>query len=293
MLGTEGAPIVRVAKQSAADFLSAIRHGYNDNCFILAKAVSYSAVLAMFPGLIVLTHLLLRSNAQQTIDDIAVAIGTVLPPRVRDLLVDYLTVSDDKSLVVLTLAGLAAVFFAADVVVTLMEGFRAAYNAPRRTTIWHDYGVAIALVFLPIGPLTSAQIGLIFSRQLESWAVRMGVSSAWIDEVALVIWWLIAVPTVTLIFALLYHVAPWRKQRWRDVFPGALLAACLWGITTGLFTVYAQSVGRYREFYGSLSTLVVLLIWMYLSSVIVLLGCEFNAVRERRKAIPFRPSAEG
>jgi membrane protein len=285
--------MLRVAQQWTKDFVAAIHHGYEDNCFILAKAVSYSAVMALFPGLIVVTHLLLRNNAHQTIDDIAVAIGEVLPPRVRDMLVDFLTVSDDKSALVLALAGLAAVVFASDLVITLMEGFRAAYNAPRRHTAWHDYGIAVALVFLSIGPLTLAQAGLILSRQFESWAVQLGASSSWIAELALVIWWAIAIPTVAGILALLYYVAPHRQQKWRHVFPGALMAACLWAFATGFFTLYAQNVPRYREFYGSLSAVIVLLIWTYLSSVIVLLGCEFNAVRERRRTEPTGAAAPG
>jgi membrane protein len=273
---------LQVTKQWVKDFAAAIRHGYDDNCFILAKAVSYSAVLALFPGLIVIAHLLLRNNAHQTIDDISLAIGTVLPPRVRDLLADYLTVEEDRSTMVLVLAGLASVFFAADLVISLMEGFRAAYKAPRRHAVRHDYAVAVALVFLSIGPLMVAQGGLILSRQFESWTVQLGVSADWITQVALVTWWAVALPTVTLILALLYYVAPHRKQSWRAVFPGALLAACLWALVTGLFTLYAQNVPRYQEFYGSLSAVIVLLIWIYLSSAIILLGCEFNAIRERR-----------
>lgn len=272
---------MQVAQQWLKDFMAAIHHAVDDNCFILAKAVSYSAVLAIFPGLIVVTSLLLRNNAQQTIDDISVAIGTVLPNRVRDLLVDYLTVAEDRSAIVLTLAGGAAIFFAVDLVLTLMEGFRAAYNVERRSPT-RAYGVAIALVFLSIGPLTAAQVALILSHQFESWAAQTFLNPTSVSAVALVIWWAIALPTVTLILALLYYVAPNRKQRWRDVFPGALLAAFLWAVATGLFTFYAQNIAQYREFYGSLSAVIVLLIWTYLASVIVLLGGEFNAVRERR-----------
>jgi len=156
------------AKQWAADIGAAIRHAVNDNCFILAKAVSYSAVLALFPGLVVATNLLLRNNAQQTLDDLSLAMGAVLPPRVRGLLADYLTAADEHSTAVLLLAAAAAVLFAADLVMSLMEGFRAAYRAPRRSTLLHDYGVAIALVFLSIGPLTAAHIALILSRQAVS-----------------------------------------------------------------------------------------------------------------------------
>jgi len=86
----------------------------------MAKAVSYSAVLALFPGLVVVTNLLLRNRAQQTLADISLAMGAVLPPRVRALLADYLTVADEHSTVVLLLAGTASVLFAADLGISLI-----------------------------------------------------------------------------------------------------------------------------------------------------------------------------
>jgi membrane protein len=251
----------------------------------LAKAVSYSAVLALFPGLVVATNLLLRHNAQRTLDEISLAMGAVLPPRVRGLLADYLTVAEDHSTTVLALAATASLLFAADLVISLMEGFRAAYRAPRRSTLLHDYAVATALVFLSIGPLTVAHLGLILSRQVVGWAVPMGVDSEAVSVGALAAWWIVALPAVMLMLSLLYYLGPHREQTWRGILPGAALASGLWAPATGLFTLYAQTIPRYREFYGSISAVIVLLIWTYLSSVIVLLGCEFNAVRERRSAL--------
>jgi len=273
------------ARQWVSDFGAALRHAVDDNCFILAKAVSYSAVLALFPGLVVATNLLLRNNAQQTLDDISLAMGAVLPPRVGVLLADYLTVAEDHSTAVLLLAAGAALLFAADLVISLMEGFRAAYRAPRRRTLLHDYAVAVALVFLSIGPLTAAHVGLILSRQVIGWVLPMGLESEAVSIGALAAWWIVALPTVTLMLSLLYYLGPHREQSWRGILPGAALAAGLWAPATGFFTLYVQTIPRYREFYGSISAVIVLLIWTYLSSVIVLLGCEFNAVRERRSAL--------
>jgi membrane protein len=272
-------------RQWAADFGAAVRHAVDDNCFILAKAVSYSAVLALFPGLLAATNLLLRNNAQQTLDDISLAMGAVLPPRVRGLLADYLTVAEDHSTAVLLLAAAASLLFAADLVMSLMEGFRTAYRAPRRSTLLHEYAIAVALVFLSIGPLTAAHIALILSRQAVGWVLPMGVESGAVSLGALAAWWIVAVPTVTLMLSLLYYLGPHREQSWRGILPGAAMAAGLWAPATGLFTLYVQTIPRYDEFYGSISAVIVLLIWTYLSSVIVLLGCEFNAVRERRCAL--------
>ncbi|MEZ5364781.1 MAG: YihY/virulence factor BrkB family protein [Bryobacterales bacterium] len=254
----------------------------HDNCFLLAKAASYSAALSLFPGLIVLAELLLRGNAERTLEDLTVSMGQVLPPSVQVMLADYLTTSGERSLLVLSVGSLAAVIFGSDIMSSLMEGFRAAYRAPRRQSLWRDYRVAIMLVFLTFIPLTAANAALILSRQIQAWAGRTFGESDWIAASSRLSWWVIALATFTIILSVLYFVAPNRQQRWRDVIPGALLGAMLLAPVTGLFTFYVQRIARYREFYGNVSTVVLLLIWTYLVSVVVLLGCEFNAARERR-----------
>ena len=260
----------------------AVHCAVHDNCFILAKAASYSAALSLFPGLIVLAELLLRGNAERTLQDLTVSMGQVLPPAVERMLADYMTASGERSAVILGVAALAAVVFGSDLMSSLMEGFRAAYRAPRRQSLWRDYRIAIMLVFLTFIPLTLANAALILSGQIQSWAGRTFGEGDWIAASSRLSWWAIALATFTVTLTALYYVAPNRRQRWRDVFPGALLGALLLAPVTGLFTFYVQRIARYREFYGNVSTVVVLLIWTYLVSVVVLLGCEFNAARERR-----------
>ena len=254
----------------------------HDNCFILAKAASYSAALSLFPGLIVLAELLLRGNAETTLEDLTVSMGQVLPPAVERMLVDYLSATGERSLVILAVAAVGAVVFGSDLMSSLMEGFRAAYRAPRRRSLWQDYRVAMMLVFLTFIPLTAANAALILSRQIQAWAGRTFGDAGWIAASSRLGWWAIALATFTVILGALYFVAPNRRQRWRDVIPGALLGAVLLAPVTGMFTFYVQRIARYREFYGNVSTVVMLLIWTYLVSVVVLLGCEFNAARERR-----------
>lgn len=267
-------------------------HGtIHDNCFLLAKAASYSAALSLFPGLIVVAAILFRGNASQTVLDLSRAMGNVLPPQVHDLLVSYLSFSEDRSVFVLILAALAAIIFAADLTGSLMEGFRAAYNTPRRRSLWDDYAIAILLVFLGIFPMSAANLAIILSRQIELWAISELGEARWLAGTSTLIWWCIALATFTAVLSVQYYVAPNRRQRWRDIWPGAAMAAALLAPTTGLFTFYVQRIARYREFYGSISTVILLLIWTYMVSVIVMFGCEFNAARERRLGtLPPRPA---
>ena len=78
--------------------------------------------------------------------------------------------------------------------------------------------------------------------------------------------------------ALIYHNAVPRTQPWHSTLPGAALATGLWFLTTALFGWYLQSYADYSLIYGSLGTAIALLVWMYLVSLVVLVGAEFNAM---------------
>jgi membrane protein len=87
--------------------------------------------------------------------------------------------------------------------------------------------------------------------------------------------------SIVLATALIYHWGPNRKQSFKQVMPGALLATFLWLLATLVFSWYVRHVANYNVLYGSVGAGLALLVWMYVLSVIVLLGCEFNAARER------------
>jgi membrane protein len=91
----------------------------------------------------------------------------------------------------------------------------------------------------------------------------------------------LAFAAFVLVAALMYYLGPNRKQRLSQVFPGALLATVLWLLSTLAFGWYVRNIANYNLLYGSIGGGLALLVWMYLMAVIALLGCEFNAARER------------
>jgi len=90
--------------------------------------------------------------------------------------------------------------------------------------------------------------------------------------------WLIAILTSIAVIQLIYHNAVPRTQPWHSVLPGAVLATAMWLLTTAFFGWYLQHYVDYSVIYGSLGVGIALLVWMYLISLVVLIGAEFNAM---------------
>ena len=259
-------------------FAAAVEH----DCATVARGAAFSAILSFFPGLMVVASLLFSQNAEATVREFSTVLGMVLPPEAYRLAAQYLEVEDFQTHSLLVLALLVAIWSATDAIVALMKGFRVVYRLPDAGSYLKTRAVALALLLMAGAPLLFATLLLFFGEQIENrLLVRFWAASGWILLAGKGLRWLVAVGTSVVVLAMVYRVAPNRRQRWRYAWPGAAVATSLWVAATLLFAWYAQNVARYRDLYGSLAATVVLLLWMYMLSLIVLVGCEFNAVYER------------
>ncbi|MBI3698502.1 MAG: YihY/virulence factor BrkB family protein [Acidobacteria bacterium] len=262
----------------------AVVGAFNDNCFEIAKSAAYSSVLSFFPGLMVVASLLFRQSVvtKAVMDEIADALGRVLPPESYRLAAQYLTVQGARTVGLLTGAWLVAIWSASNVMLSLVEGFRVAYRIPTTRSLVRARLVGLALLALSGVPLLAATLLLFFGQQIENWLLaNLREVSDLVRFAGKAVRWVLSLGTSGFVIGLLYYVGPNRPQRWRFVWPGAVLATVLWLPATLLFAWYVKNVARYRDLYGSISTAVVLLIWMYLVNLIVMVGCEFNAEYER------------
>ncbi len=91
--------------------------------------------------------------------------------------------------------------------------------------------------------------------------------------------WTLSFVLVFLIFALIFKLAPYIEVRWRQVLPGALLAAVLFELGKAAFAFYLDRMANFEAVYGSLTSIIVLLLWLYVSALMLILGAEYNIVR--------------
>jgi membrane protein len=260
----------------------------DDNCFGIAKGAAYSALLSFFPVLTSAATLLVQTRAHYVSNLLERVLSEIVPPGSESLVVEQFRVTGARPTAVLVAAALVSVWAASSVVKSLIEGFQAAYHVPRNRGYFANSGVAIALLLAAFIPLIVASLLILFGgtveRQVLNW-IRVDPllnPFAWIWLLLSRLGrYLVAFLAIVLVTAVLYYFGPYRRQRWRYVWPGAILSTILWLAATSGFGWYVRHIARYNVMYGSIGAGIALLVWMYLMSAVALIGCEFNAAYER------------
>jgi membrane protein len=95
--------------------------------------------------------------------------------------------------------------------------------------------------------------------------------------------WALSFVIMFLVFALIYRLAPYVPVGWRDVLPGALLAAVAFELGKAAFVLYLDRFAHFESVYGPLTSIIVLLLWLYVSALILIIGAEYNIARRQAK----------
>ncbi len=270
-----------------------------DNCFSIAKGAAYSFLLSLFPVLTTITAILLEVKAQSVVNVIATFARQVVPPGAEDLVLSRLREHSARPISVSVVAVIISLWAGSGAMVTLMEGFQAAYRIPSGRPFLEQRAMAIFLVLIAALPAIGASALILFGNRIESAFIYWIGISELSDPVELA-WrvgrYVLAFGTTTFVTGLLYYFGPnyrpepirlrhHARSRFMRVWPGAFLATILWMVATIGFALYVHHA-NYRQFYGSLGTVIVLLIWLYLIACIALIGCEYNAEKERADSLP-------
>ena len=266
---------------------------FDDGCLGFAKGAAYSALLSFFPVLTSAAAILVQTRAQFVSHVIESVLAAIVPPGTEELVVQQFRVTGSRPSALLVVAGLISVWAASGVIKSLMEGFQAAYRIPRERGFVRQNAVAVALVLLSAAPLICATLLVVFGSQAERVVLNWLKVDPVLNPLAPTWQWLsrmaryaVAFVSTVAVTAVLYYFGPYRQQRWRCVWPGAMLATALWLLATSGFAWYVRHIAHYNLMYGSVGAGIALLVWMYLISVIALAGCEFNAEYERSAVLP-------
>ncbi len=273
---TLGQVILRFFNLLRLAFWRAFQH----DVFAIAKASAYSSIITFFPLLLVVGSVL--ANHRKTasyLREITYALDRILPAGSPTAL-SYLQGNSPRSVGLLISASLITLWTASGVMISWMEGFRRSYELPKIWGLVKERLIAFSLVLLAGAPLTFATILVASGSRIER-NILFHLNHEF-GLYVLLMWtgirWLIATLTSIAVIALIYHNAVPRTQPWHSVLPGATLATVLWFLSTALFGWYLQNYADYSIIYGSLGAAIALLVWMYIISLVILIGAEFNAM---------------
>jgi len=250
------------------------------DAFAIAKASAYSSIFTFFPVLVLVGSVLANwRKGAPYLREISYALGSILPAGSNTAL-NYLKGAPKHPLGFLMTTSLITLWTASGVMISWMEGFRRCYELPKAWGLVKERLVAFLLVIFALVPMTFATILVAVGSKFETRLLPLIDPD--FSPYILLMWggvrWVIATLTSISVIALIYHHAVPRTQPWHSVIPGAILATILWFSVTVGFRAYLQHFSDFGTIYGSLGAGMALLVWMYMVSLVVLVGAEFNAL---------------
>lgn len=257
------------------------------NLTLIAAGIAFFVLLALFPGITALVALggLLFLDPDRIIEQFSDVVR-LLPEDARDILIDQAesvarTGSDDLGLVAIFGLGLA-LFSATKGVGSLIGGLNIVYDEREKRGFVHLFALKLALtVLLMIGIL----IGFVMAALLPATLSLVQLDS--LTEIAVsVVGWTLLMVFVLLALALLFRFGPSRRQaRWQWLSVGAIAAAFIWFIASAGFAFFTANFATYNQSFGSLTGVVVLLLWLWISAFVVLMGAAVNAEMEAQTKV--------
>jgi membrane protein len=266
-------------------FRMALLRAFQHDAFAVAKAGAFSAILTLFPATLVIASVLSISHTTVSLlREVSHALGRILPEGTSATVEQYFTGNKPVRLKFLITLIVITLWTGSGVMISWMEGFRKAYQMPKIWGLVKERMIAFLLVVLAGIPMVFASFILVFGNQIETWIVyRVGHE---LGPYILGLWtalrWIISTLTSIAVIGLIFHHGVPRTQPWHRVLPGSVLATVLWFVSTIVFGVYLRRLANYNAIYGSVATAIALLVWLYIVSMAILIGAEFNAVRYPR-----------
>jgi len=271
-----GPAMLRFLRLLRLAFWRAFQH----DAFSIAKASAYSSILTFFPALLVVGSVLAtwRKGAPY-MREISYALSRILPAG-SNAAMNFLRDAAQRPVGLLSTASLLTLWTASGVMISWMEGFRRCYELPKTWGLVKERMISFLLVIFALLPMTFATLLVALGSKVET--NILFYTAREYSPIILVMWgtirWLIATLTSIAVIALIYHNAVPRTQPWHSVIPGATLATGMWFSATLAFGFYLRHYADYSIIYGSLGAAIALLVWMYMVSLVVLVGAEFNAM---------------
>ena len=258
-------------------FIHLIAKIEKDDVFALSSQLAYYLMLSFFPFMLFLMTLVGFSDLSS--GQILEGLSVVLPKRILELTQSTVKeVSDNQYTGLLGLSIILMMWTASSAFKAIIKSVNKAYNFKEnrsfiKLSIISMLGI-LALALIIILALTMLVFGNVISEYIES------INQFY--EIILIIWNIFRYAFIFIImiviFATIYRLAPAKKLTWREVIPGSIFSTIGWIVVSFGFSFYIDNFNNYTRFYGSLGAVFILMTWLFLISMIIIIGVEINFV---------------
>lgn len=255
----------------------------DDDVLALAAQLAYSLVLSLFPFLIFLLTLVGYSNVKA--EDVIIGLSKLLPREAFSLVEKtIIDLTVNKSMGLLSIGLLIALWAASSGFSAIIKGLNKAYDEKEKRSFLKVsilcFFFALALALIILISVVLFVFGEVNGKILSN---SLGFKNFFIIWNALR--YILALVIMTFIFMLLYKYTPSRRLRIKEVLPGSIFTTVAFILTSLLFSFYVNNFANYSKLYGSIGAVIMLMTWVYLLSLILLLGGELNAsiIYEKKK----------
>ncbi len=268
----------------------ALAHTKADRVNVVGGSLAYRWFLSMFPALIALLGITsLLQLPSSVVDKLIHGAASALPAGASGVLTTAIRHAQHRTsgaLVATIVAAVVALFSATSSMTVLQAGLDMAYEIPSERKFLAKRFVALELM-VAVAVLGGAASALIVFGAQIGHAIDgvVPIGGTFFDAAWTAVRWIAAIVLVCLLFSFIYRVGPNRESpRWQWLSPGAIVGTLLWVLVSLAFSFYTSSFGSYGKTYGAFAGVAILILWLYVTGAVVLLGAEINAELERKRA---------
>jgi membrane protein len=272
-----------LARYKKRSFIKSLYFRYiDDEITAMASQLAYSLLLSFFPFLILLMTLIGHSSVRS--EEVIIALSTILPKDIMKLITSTVVeVIETRRSDLLSFSMVTTIWTASNGFNAVIRGLNRAYDEKEKRPYWKVQLTAIlctiGLVLIIIITLALLVFGELGVRLLIN-KLHFAPSIEFIIDLAR---YIVGLLVMIFVFTLMYRYTPSKRLNWHETVPGAVFSTFGWTVLSIGFSYYVNNFGNYSKIYGSIGAIIALMSWLFISSVIVLIGGEINATIAYRK----------
>jgi membrane protein len=267
-----------------------VREFREDNLTDWAAALTYYAVLSLFPAFIVLVALVgLLGQHPQTTNAILDIIDKLGPSSAVDTFrapIEGVVKNKGGAGALLGAGLLVAVWSASGYIGAFTRASNAIYEVQESRSFWRRRPLQVLITLIALVLVALLAIALVLTGDLaRAVGDEIGVGGTAVSAWSIAKWPALLIIVMTIVSGLYYIAPDVRQPGFRWITPGGVIAVVLWILASVGFAVYVSHFGSYNKTYGSLGAVIVFLIWLWITNIAILFGAEFNAELVRSRQI--------